>query len=92
MAEDTETVIEIEGDSEAAVALALTRMLLAAEDAPERPTQADILATFRAALAAVRGEEWIEVKEEFDEEEGQDAEDEEEEDEEEEEEEEDRRR
>ncbi len=69
MAEDAETVIEIEGDSEAAVALALTRMLLAAADAPERPTQADILSTFRAALAAVRGEEWIEVEEEFDDEE-----------------------
>jgi hypothetical protein len=79
MAEDAETVIEIEGDSEAAVALALTRMLLAAADAPERPTQADILSTFRAALAAVRGEEWIEVEEEFDdEEEGQDEEEEEE--------------
>lgn len=81
MAADTETVIEIEGDSEAAVALALTRMLLAAEDAPERPTQADILATFRAALAAVRGEEWIEVEEELDEEEeDEDEEDEDEED------------
>lgn len=81
MAADTETVIEIEGDSEAAVALALTRMLLAAEDAPERPTQADILATFRAALAAVRGEEWIEVEEELDEEEEEEEEDEDEEDE-----------
>lgn len=82
MAADTETVIAIEGDSEAAVALALTRMLLAAEDAPERPTQADILATFRAALAAVRGEEWIEVEEELDEEEDEDEEDEDEEEEE----------
>jgi hypothetical protein len=80
MAEDTETRIEIEGDSEAAVALALTRMLLAAEDAPERPTQDDILSAYRAALAAVRGEEWIEVEGDY--EEDDDEEDEEEDDEE----------
>jgi hypothetical protein len=80
MADDTETRIEIEGDSEAAVALALTRMLLAAEDAPERPTQDDILAAYRSALAAVRGEEWIEVEGEYEDEE--DEEDDEEEDEE----------
>lgn len=69
MADDMDTKIEIEGDSEAAVALALTRMLLAAEDAPERPTQDDILAAYRAALAAVRGEEWIEVEGEYEEDE-----------------------
>lgn len=79
MADDTETRIEIDGDSEAAVALALTRMLLAAEDAPERPTQDDILAAYRSALAAVRGEEWIEVEGEY-EEDDEDDEDEEEED------------
>jgi len=78
MADDTETRIEIEGDSEAAVALALTRMLLAAEDAPERPTQDDILAAYRSALAAVRGEEWIEVEGEYEDEEDEDEEDEEE--------------
>jgi hypothetical protein len=79
MAEDTDTRIEIEGDSEAAVALALTRMLLAAEDAPERPTQDDILAAYRAALAAVRGEEWVEVEGDYEEEEEDEDEDEEEE-------------
>jgi hypothetical protein len=76
MADDAETRIEIEGDSEAAVALALARMLLAAEDAPERPTQDDILGAYRAALAAVRGEEWIEVDGEFeDDEDDEEAED-----------------
>ncbi|MCS6933416.1 MAG: hypothetical protein NZM27_14560 [Acetobacteraceae bacterium] len=75
MADETDTRIEIEGDSEAAVALALTRMLLAAEDAPERPTQEDILSAYRAALAAVRGEEWIEIEEE-DEDEDEDEEEE----------------
>jgi hypothetical protein len=79
MAEDTDTRIEIEGDSEAAVALALTRMLLAAEDAPERPTQDDILAAYRAALAAVRGEEWVAVEGDYEEEEEDEDEDEEEE-------------
>jgi hypothetical protein len=79
MAEDTDTRIEIEGDSEAAVALALTRMLLAAEDAPERPTQDDILAAYRAALAAVRGEEWVEVEGDYEEEEEEEDEDEDEE-------------
>jgi len=78
MAEDTDTRIEIEGDSEAAVALALTRMLLAAEDAPERPTQDDILAAYRAALAAVRGEEWVEVEGDYEEEEDEDEDEEEE--------------
>lgn len=76
MADDAETKIEIEGDSEAAVALALARMLLAAEDAPERPTQDDILAAYRSALAAVRGEEWIEVDGEFEDDEDEDDEDE----------------
>ncbi|MFN6955530.1 MAG: hypothetical protein ACK4PG_12115 [Acetobacteraceae bacterium] len=79
MAEDTDTRIEIEGDSEAAVALALTRMLLAAEDAPERPTQDDILSAYRAALAAVRGEEWIEVEGEYEDEEDEDEDEEDEE-------------
>jgi hypothetical protein len=79
MADDTETKIEIEGDSEAAVALALTRMLLAAEDAPERPTRDDILGAYRAALAAVRGEEWIEVEEEFEDEEDEEEDEEDEE-------------
>lgn len=78
MADDADSRIEIEGDSEAAVALALTRMLLAAEDAPERPTQDDILAAYRSALAAVRGEEWIEVEGEFEDEEEEDEEDDEE--------------
>jgi hypothetical protein len=78
MAEDTDTRIEIEGDSEAAVALALTRMLLAAEDAPERPTQDDILAAYRAALAAVRDEEWVEVEGDYEEEEDEDEDEEEE--------------
>jgi hypothetical protein len=55
-------------------------MLLAAEDAPERPTQDDILSAYRAALAAVRGEEWIEVEGDY--EEDDDEEDEEEDDEE----------
>lgn len=82
MAEDTDTRIEIEGDSEAAVALALTRMLLAAEDAPERPTQDDILSAYRAALAAVRGEEWVEVEGEYEDEEEEDDEEEDDEDEE----------
>jgi hypothetical protein len=58
--------IEIDGDSEAAVALALTRMLLEAEDAPEEPTRMEILRTFTMALAAVRGE--LEVEEADDEE------------------------
>jgi hypothetical protein len=78
MADDADSRIEIEGDSEAAVALALTRMLLAAEDAPERPTQDDILAAYRSALAAVRGEEWIEVEGEFEDDEEEDEEDDEE--------------
>jgi hypothetical protein len=59
------------------VALALTRMLLAAEDAPERPTQDDILAAYRSALAAVRGEEWIEVEGEFEDDEEDEEDDEE---------------
>lgn len=74
MADDTDTKIRIDGDSEAAVALALTRMLLAAADAPERPTQDDILAAYRAALAAVRGEEWIEVEGDFEEDDEEDEE------------------
>ncbi|MFN7633538.1 MAG: hypothetical protein ACK5PI_02295 [Acetobacteraceae bacterium] len=78
MADDADSRIEIEGDSEAAVALALTRMLLAAEDAPERPTQDDILAAYRSALAAVRGEEWIEVEGEFEDDEEAEVEDDEE--------------
>jgi hypothetical protein len=77
MAEDADSRIEIEGDSEAAVALALTRMLLAAEDAPERPTQDDILSAYRSALAAVRGEEWIEVEGEFEDDEEDEEDDEE---------------
>ena len=77
MAEDSDSRIEIEGDSEAAVALALTRMLLAAEDAPERPTQDDILSAYRSALAAVRGEEWIEVEGEFEDDEEDEEDDEE---------------
>jgi hypothetical protein len=77
MADDADSRIEIEGDSEAAVALALTRMLLAAEDAPERPTQDDILAAYRSALAAVRGEEWIEVEGEFEDDEEDEEDDEE---------------
>lgn len=74
MADDSDTKIEIDGDSEAAVALALTRMLLAADDAPERPTQDDILAAYRSALAAVRGEEWIEVEGDFEEDDEEDEE------------------
>lgn len=74
MADDTDTKIRIDGDSEAAVALALTRMLLAAADAPERPTQDDILAAYRAALAAVRGEDWIEVEGEFEDDDEEDEE------------------
>ena len=60
--------IEIDGDSEAAVALALTRMLLGASDAPEEPTRMDILRTFTLAFAAVRGELEVEDDEDEDEE------------------------
>ena len=66
--------IEIEGDSEEAIALALLQMIMRAEGREEGTGREWILATYRRCLAVVRGED--DEEEDDDEEEEEEDEDE----------------
>jgi len=76
--------IEIEGDSEEAIALALLQMIMRAEGREDGAGREWILATYRRCLAVVRGEDDEEEEDDDEEEEEDEDEDEEEGDEEEE--------
>jgi len=80
-----QTSIEIEGDSDEAIALALLQMILRAEGKEDSADRRWILSTYRQCLGAVKGEPWDQAvpdEEEEDEEEDDEDEDEEDEDEE----------
>lgn len=64
--------IEIEGDSDAAVAFALLHMIAKGEGQEEGASREWVLSTFRECLAAVRDDMFtLEIDEEDDEEEGE---------------------
>ncbi len=72
--------IEIEGDSEEAIALALLQMIVRAEGREEGGARRDwILDTYRKCLAVVQGQGWEEEDEEEEDEDEEDDEEEEEE-------------
>ena len=61
--------IEIEGDSDAAVAFALLQMIAKGEDKEEGASREWVLSTFRQCMAAVRDDMFsLEIDEEGDEE------------------------
>lgn len=75
--------IEIEGDSDAAVALALLQMIAKGEEKEDGASREWVLATFRQCMAAVRDDVFtLEIDDEDDEDEDEEEDDEEEEEEE----------
>jgi hypothetical protein len=67
-----QTSIEIEGDSDEAIALALLQMILRGEGKEDGADRRWILSTYRQCLSAVRGEEWAEAGPEDEEDEEED--------------------
>ncbi|MBY0335063.1 MAG: hypothetical protein K2X11_00520 [Acetobacteraceae bacterium] len=68
--------IEIEGDSDTAVALGLLRMIARAEGKEDKGDREWFLETYAACLAVVRDAAFLDLDEEEDEEEGDEDEDE----------------
>ena len=67
----TDVKIEIEGDSDDAVALALLRMIAVAEGKEEDGTREWFLETYAACLAVVRDADVFDLDDEEDEDEGE---------------------